>query len=168
MKEEFEIFRESLITSLARGKGVLETSYKDNNISGYYGGIALLKNLYEIRVNKIGDIEVEALYVSQQGNTRENPGFKPKVEHDACITWRPEYIGNQVTFQINNSDFVPELKKVIRDYKNQNILSQARLKPYYLPLFMKPISKALSNASIELVFPKDEKKKKKAVRHLIQ
>jgi len=163
--EEFEIFRKSIITSLTKGREALVTSYKDKKSQGYYGGIALLRNLNEIRVNKPNSLRVEATYISEIGNTRENPGFKPRVDN-GWISWEPHHIGNHVVFKINDSRFVSELERVIEDYTQQDILSQVHFFPYYLPLFIKPISRALSSDRIELIFPKDEIKKKKAVKHL--
>jgi hypothetical protein len=163
--EEFEIFRKSVITSLEE-QGALITSYKDRKAKGYYGGITLLKSRNEIRVNRPNLLQIEATYVSRRGNTRENPGWKPHVERNAWISWEPDYIGNEVVFKINDSKFVSEFGRVIRVYEHQDILSKKQLMPYYLPLFIKPISGALSSDRIDLIFPKDEIKKKKAVKHL--
>ncbi len=164
--KEFDIFRKAVGDSLTKGKGALLTRYGSKESMYYYGGLALLKDYSKIRVNRSNSLQVEGIYVSQRGNTPQNPGWKPHVEHDAWLSWSPDSIAYDVVFKINDLKFVSELEEVIEEYKNQNILSRESLRPYFQPRFIKPISKALSNDLIKLLFPTDEIKREEAIKHL--
>jgi len=164
--KEFNIFRKVVRDSLTKGKGALVTSYGSEGPEYYYGGLYFLKDYNAIQVNRPNSLQVQGISVGERGNTIQNPGWRPNVEYNAWLSWEPDTIAYDVVFKINDLKFISELEEVIEEYKNQNILSQETLRPYFQPLFIKPISEALSNDMIELLFPIDKIKREEAIKHL--
>jgi len=163
---EFDEFRKAIRTSLNKGYGAIVTSYASKGKYWYYGEIALLKNLSSIRINKRNSLEAEGIYASFRGNTPQNPGWKPRVEYDSWISWRPDTIKYDAVFKVSKPEFVSELERILEEYSKDDILLQEVLRPYFLPMFTKPIGKALSDGTIELLFPTDKIKRQRAIKHL--
>ncbi|RLI97725.1 MAG: hypothetical protein DRP00_03625 [Candidatus Aenigmatarchaeota archaeon] len=163
---EFDKFRKAVITSLKEGHGAIISSYASESENLYYGGIALLKDLSSIKVNRRDSLQAKGIYVTCTVNTLQKLSWRLHVEHDAWLGWDPDSISYQVVFKVNNSRFVSEFKKILEKYSKEDILSQEQPRPYFLPMFTKPISRALSDGTIELLFPIDKVKRERAIKHL--
>ena len=162
--DEFALFRKAVVKSLRKSYGCVISSYFNNNekYNVYYGGFHLLLP-GALKVSKPDCLQAVGSSASDRGNGH---AWVPRVESSLWLGWEPDTIKYDVVFQINKKGFVSEFEGLLEKYYKTDMESHLSIRPYFLPMFTKPIAEALEDKTLEMVFPVNRFKRIRAVAHL--
>jgi hypothetical protein len=163
---DFDTIRQAMKESLSSNNPIILSSYGSNAPNISFGGIALVRNIDDIKVDRDDSFQFVATYASVRGNSSARPGWRPNVNYAAWIAYSPESsMKYDVVFRVNDPAFVDVLDQAMKEYERWDIITPV-LRPFFTPIFMEPLSKALSSGGIELLLPDAEPQRTKAVEHL--